>query len=334
MAIDVGTEFDPATHLKLWNSSNIVLYSCLPGLAWILYDWLITLDDEVEHIWTQKRTPANWMFIWIRYYSIALLIFDVTQIHLFARPGFTNDNLCVAMTPVTRIVGAISLWSVEIIMQLRIYALYGCSRKARPFSVAAINAIAFLGSIAGFLYLLVYNTVHKRAAIADAIQYPLPGCPVVQPELEWLQWIPPTIYEGLLFFWAVYKAVESAVQLKQKNGRRSMFSLILVDNLVYFFGISVVLVFTNLMVVGVTRIPWFSYSPFHAAVGIIMSRMLLNVRKVASKNMNSALGASTDGELQLRTFRAREHDEETTLIGFGGQIRSRDRAMGSSSKKT
>lgn len=122
-------------------------------------------------------------------------------------------------------------------------------------------------------------------------------------------------------------------------------------------SISVVLVFTNLMVVGVTRIPWFSYrygrtymcpltyslsvtyvcgslSPFHAAVGIIMSRMLLNVRKVASKNMNSALGASTDGELQLRTFRAREHDEETTLIGFGGQIRSRDRAMGSSSKKT
>lgn len=41
---------------------------------------------------------------------------------------------CVAMAPVTRIVGAISLWSAEIIMQLRIYALYGWSKKVRMSS--------------------------------------------------------------------------------------------------------------------------------------------------------------------------------------------------------
>lgn len=228
----------------------------------------------------------------IRYYSIALLIFDVTQIHLFARPGFTNDNLCVlrlsllialnqnstsdtcscvAMTPVTRIVGAISLWSVEIIMQLRIYALYGCSRKARPFSVNSS------------LLVLDLLTVHARSPPSMPLRFSDPSLgsctssyitpftnallsrmrsstrslvvPSFNPSSNGFNGFlvrqlslqiheccihtsgaPATIYEGLLFFWAVYKAVESAVQLKQKNGRRSMFSLILVDNLVYFFG--------------------------------------------------------------------------------------------------
>jgi len=33
------------------------------------------------------------------------------------------------------------------------------------------------------------------------------------------------------------------------------------------------------MVVGVTKIPWFSYSPFHAAMEIITSRMLISLYK-------------------------------------------------------
>lgn len=35
-------------------------------------------------------TPATQM----RYYTIALLVFDVTQIHVFSIPGVPNDDLC------------------------------------------------------------------------------------------------------------------------------------------------------------------------------------------------------------------------------------------------
>jgi hypothetical protein len=87
----------------------------------------------------------------IRYYGIALLMFDVVQIHVFAIPGITNDNLyvppqtfsphrsllngfqthsrCVAMDSIIRVVGALNLWVIEIVMQMRIYAIYGCSRR-------------------------------------------------------------------------------------------------------------------------------------------------------------------------------------------------------------
>jgi hypothetical protein len=33
------------------------------------------------------------------------------------------------MDPTIRVVGAISLWAIEIVMQLRVYALFNCSRK-------------------------------------------------------------------------------------------------------------------------------------------------------------------------------------------------------------
>lgn len=93
----------------------------------------------------------------IRYYSIVLLIFDVTQIHLFARPGITSDKVyvppsfslnsilmpgtsCLGMDPTIRVIGAVSLWSIEIIMQLRIYALYEGNKKV---SIAVYHFHAF-----------------------------------------------------------------------------------------------------------------------------------------------------------------------------------------------
>ncbi|KAK1217205.1 hypothetical protein PQX77_020158 [Marasmius sp. AFHP31] len=184
---------------------------------------------------------------------------------------------CVAMDSVIRVVGAISLWSVEIIMQLRVYALYKCSKR-----IAIINGLLFLGSIAGFLYVLIYNAQRRRAVIADAVHLPLPGCPSIHSGIEWAQWIPATAYEGVLFGFALYKTLKSSA-VRLKDGRRvGLYGLLLRDNLFYFFAIAFILVFNNLMVVGVTRIPWFSYGPFHAAVGILTTRMMLNMYKASS----------------------------------------------------
>jgi hypothetical protein len=122
---------DPTKYISLYSSGLTPLYTCVAALSWVLYDYLITLKEEVQHIWPQRnRSVAKIMFVWIRYYTIALLLFDVIQIHLFRKPGITNDTVCVAMDSIIRIVGAISLWSIELTMQLRLYAIYQCSKKA------------------------------------------------------------------------------------------------------------------------------------------------------------------------------------------------------------
>ncbi|KAJ4490991.1 hypothetical protein J3R30DRAFT_165340 [Lentinula aciculospora] len=265
-------------YLALYEANLIPLRVCLAGFTWGLHDYFVTIEDEIHHIWPQKSSIAKSMFLWIRYYTLALLLFDVVQIHVFTLPGVTSDNVCVAMDSIIRVVSAISLWSVEIVMQLRVYALYNCSKR-----VAILNCILFLGSIAGFMFILVHNAQRRRAVIADAIALPLPGCPSIHTGIEWAQWVPATIYEGILFGYALYKTIQTNAAELRRGGRISLRSLLLRDNLFYFFAVACILVFNNLMVVGVTHIPWFSYGPFHAAVGILTTRMMLNVHKAANK---------------------------------------------------
>jgi len=259
----------------------------------LLHDTYSLCTMKIRYIWSQKRGSSKFMFLWIRYYSLTLLIFDVTQIHLFARPGITSDDLCVAMDSIIRVVGAISLWSIEIIMQLRVYALYNCSKK-----VAFFNGVLFLGSIAGFCWVLVHNAQRRRAVIADAIHLPLPGCPSIHTGVEWLQWVPATVYEGILFGFALYKTLKSTASRVLRGAKLSLYSLLLRDNLFYFFGIALLLVFNNLMVVGVTRIPWFSYSPFHAAMGILTTRMLLNIRKATKDTVIEIIASDSRDDLE------------------------------------
>ncbi|KAF7288614.1 UBA-e1-C domain-containing protein [Mycena indigotica] len=298
----------------LYRGNLIPLHVVLAGLTWVLHDYLVTLEDEIRYIWPQRLNFSKIMFFWIRYYTIALLLFDVVQIHVFARPGITNNNLCVAMDTIIRVVGAVSLWSVEIIMQLRVYALYNCSRR-----IAAINVFLFLCSIAAFFWILIYNHDHRAAIIANAIHLPLPGCPTVHSGIEWVQWVPATAHEGVLFVFALVKTGQSVWALVWADGAATgekkwtgkgrgyrallpLHTILLRDNVLYFFGVSVLLVFNNAWSVylplscfspqNVTHIPWFSYGPFHAAIGIMTSRMLINLRKAAAQ----------ENELNLRVF--------------------------------
>ncbi|KAJ7463948.1 hypothetical protein FB451DRAFT_1139116 [Mycena latifolia] len=268
--------------IPLLRANLIPSHIVLVGLTWILYDYFITLEDEIQYIWTQRLSVSKLMFLWIRYYSIALLLFDVIQIHVFARPGITSNNLCVAMDTIIRVVGAVSLWSVEIIMQLRVVALFGCSKR-----VAAINLVLFVGSIASFMWILIFDHARRASVIATAIDLGLPECPAIHSGIEWAQWVPATIYEGILFGFALFKTFETTTVWYRTDAKLPLYTVLLRDNILYFFGIAALLVFNNLMVaVDVTHIPWFSYGPFHAAVGIMTTRMLLNLRKVAATELD------------------------------------------------
>ncbi|KAJ7258416.1 hypothetical protein B0H12DRAFT_1182540 [Mycena haematopus] len=302
---------DTSQLIPLVIGNLIPLHVVLVGLTWILHDYFITLEDEIRYIWPQRLSFGKFMFFWIRYYSIALLLFDVIQIHVFARPGITNNNLCVAMDTIIRVVGAVSLWSVEIIMQLRIYALYTCSKR-----IAAFNIIIFAGSIAGFMWILIYNHSRRASVIANVIHLGLPGCPSVHSGIEWAQWVPATAYEGILFGFALYKTFERTLSSFRKDGTVSLYTVLLRDNILYFFSIAALLVFNNLMVVSLTHIPWFSYGPFHAAVGIMTSRMLINLRKAAADDVVH-LGSGIEGIVG-----ASFGTGSRTLLDGGGRLRT------------
>ncbi|KAK0477033.1 hypothetical protein IW261DRAFT_1338928 [Armillaria novae-zelandiae] len=280
------------------------------GLTWIVHDYgkrsFFLLPYTIRYIWPQRRNIGKILFLWIRYYSISLLVFDALQIHVFSIRGVPSDRLCVAVDAITRITGAISLWSVEIVMQLRVYALFKCSKK-----VAVINGFLFASSIAAFLWILIHNVGIQGAVIADAVRLPLAGCPSIHSGIEWAQWVPATAYEIVLFSFAIVKTFGFMLDNMTRGYRQSLRSILLRDNILYFLAISCVLVLNNLMVVGATEIPWFSFGPFHAAVGVLTTRMLINLRKAASQEISTLHFPQTHATCQ-----------ETNPIGQLGSLSS------------
>ncbi|KAJ7819488.1 hypothetical protein B0H14DRAFT_1355674 [Mycena olivaceomarginata] len=96
-------------------------------------------------------------------------------------------------------------------MQLRVYALYNCSKR-----IAVVNFVLFVGSIASFIWILVYDHSRRASVIAPAIDLRLPGCPTLHSGIEWAQWVP--VYEGILFGFALVKTFESAISSLRKDG--------------------------------------------------------------------------------------------------------------------
>ncbi|KAJ7762104.1 hypothetical protein B0H16DRAFT_1719148 [Mycena metata] len=314
-------DMDTGKYIALLIGDLIPLYVVLVGLTWILHDYFVTLEDEpqapppkIHYIWPQRLSFSKVMFFWVRLFhgiresrmrtttpSIMLLLFDVIQIHVFAIPGITNKNLCVAMDTIIRVVGAVLLWSVELIMQLRIYALYGCSKR-----IATLNLLLFVASIAAFLWILIHNHAHRASVIAGVLPLGIPAASV-HSGIEWAQWVPAAIYEVILFGFALYKTLESTIVSVRygygQDRRLSIYGLLLRDNVFYFFGVAGLLVFNNLMVLR---------SPFHAAVGILTSRMMINLRKATSHEppgLTSASAFGSAGTLGIQNSARHEFEE-------------------------
>ncbi|KAF9483245.1 hypothetical protein BDN70DRAFT_342950 [Pholiota conissans] len=266
--------------IRLSKLGLIPLYVVLTSLVWVLHDHFITLEDEVNYIWKQRRSFSRFMYFWIHYFTIFLVLFDVVQIHSFTIPGVASRSLCIAADPITRMGGAIGLWSVEIVMQMRIYIIYRRNKK-----IALFNGIIFAISIVFFVWVLVQNAVRRSILIAQIVQLPRTGCPAINGGSQWAQWVPATGFEVILFGFAIAKCFISSSARTKLNERPSLIAILLRENILYFFAVTSVLIFNNLMVVGATKIPWFGFGPFHAALGIATSRLLIHLRKFSLDNL-------------------------------------------------
>ncbi|KIM37520.1 hypothetical protein M413DRAFT_30739 [Hebeloma cylindrosporum] len=297
---------------QMMNADVLSRHVVLSALTWVLYDYFVTLEDEVTYFW--KMSSGTLIFFWIRYYTIFLVVFDTTQIHIFSTVKIMTRSL---------IVGAILLWSIEIIMQMRVYLLFNRSRR-----VAVVNGVLFVISVGVFLWIFLYNAIHHPKNVPPPPRRPPPpgghpppghppppgppppggppvpgrppphgppppwknGCSLSMGDARWATWLPATIFEFVLFGMAVYKTIISTSAKTMLNNRRSLTAILLQENMVYFFTVGCLLIFNNVMAVCATGIPWFGFGPFHASLGIATCRMLIHLRKFASKSLEAETG--------------------------------------------
>ncbi|KAI0772852.1 hypothetical protein BD413DRAFT_542630 [Trametes elegans] len=106
-----------------------------PVPTFLLYDYLITLDEEIRLFWKRKFTGASVLFLFIRYYT--LLSYDVLGVITFAE---LSDISCVRLTRVQAAFTMLQYIPWAIFSTLRVLALSGLNW--------ALALVVFLLSIA------------------------------------------------------------------------------------------------------------------------------------------------------------------------------------------
>ncbi|KAJ7031688.1 hypothetical protein C8F04DRAFT_1109448 [Mycena alexandri] len=247
-------------------------FAQLASSAIIIFDHLITLDEEVELIWKSSWSMGKALFVINRYYTLLSVI--VNNYALFS-PTLT-DAFCLRFFHWQGWTGLLACMIAEVILQMRLYALYFLNKKVLALMVATfIISSASSAAIMGTVLRGITATAH-----------PLPGTtfcvPFGVPSYFFAFWVPIIVFESLLCGLALFRGFQTfrASGSAFQSGRH-LVAILIRDSVLYFL-VMFATYFTNMLV-------WVSASPNLLEIPIAFSvalscclgnRMILNVREV------------------------------------------------------
>lgn len=194
----------------------------------LIYDWALTLDDEIDLIWRRSSGFLKLAFLVLRYgplVPVSLAVFGFVHVSDRAYRIQTDINLAMIIC---------MLASVQILLQVRVYVMYNKSR-----TILWTNAVLFVIEHAMFISLSLHFAPQITA---------VGGCRAcsIFPRSFALAYLAPLCYEAYLVFLAARKS-RSYLSNSRRLGRPSTLSVLVRGSVQYFIlvasgmGISLVL---------------------------------------------------------------------------------------------
>jgi len=309
---------------------QVTRYAQLTSGCIIIFDHLLTLNEEVDLIWKSAWSLGKVLFLLNRYYPLAASIFN--NYALFAHT--LTDTFCLRFFRWQGWTGLISCLLAEGILQIRLYALYSLDKK-----ILALMLTSFVLCSASSAY--VMGTVLSSIT---ASAFPVPGgkfcVPQGVPTHFYAFWIPMLSFETLLCILAVVRAVQMYQPSRSLfHSGRQLVAVLVRDSLMYFLVIFATYL-TCLLVWTLARVSLLGVPiGFSVAMSCVLAnRVVLNVREI-SRDINLSKqpvllshkgesdydvpyqvnicspGRLTQFEMeQLRSMRAKSHRSEVSEL--------------------
>ncbi|KAF8893818.1 hypothetical protein BD779DRAFT_953011 [Infundibulicybe gibba] len=266
-------------------SLSIALHeSSCAALCFSLWEWLITLDDEVEFIWSKPSGAwIKWAFIFARYFPLAVqmcgICISIAILHhspmsTFALRGWYVSQVLVAAAAVT---------CVEVVMMARVYALYN-RRRWIGLLLASLLLIETTIILIGVLITLPRNFCPGDLAAQIPASFIYFGISAIISQLTIL---------GLSLF----------RYTRGQWSRAPVVSLMMRDGSFSFGVLSVFLLI--LIVYTIKNVPYAvaGYAWLMSAVSSIGCRSIINMQSLPAPNQTTAL--------QFTTFMRSDEDSFT-----------------------
>ncbi|KIM38010.1 hypothetical protein M413DRAFT_448053 [Hebeloma cylindrosporum] len=256
---------------------QVTRYAQLTSSCIIVFDHLLTFDEEVDLIWKSAWSLGKVLFLLNRYYPLAASIFN--NYALFS-PTLT-DAICLRFFHWQGWTGLISCMLAEGILQIRLYALYSLDKRVLALM---LTSFVLCSTLSAFVMGSVLTSITASA-------YPVPGGKFCVPKGVsthfYAFWIPMLSFETLLCTLAVIRAIQMYQPSRSVfHSGRQLVSVLVRDSLMYFLVIfatylTCLLVWT-LAPVNLLGVP----IGFSVAMSCVLAnRVVLNVREI-SRDIN------------------------------------------------
>ncbi|KAI0341030.1 hypothetical protein BDW22DRAFT_317372 [Trametopsis cervina] len=240
----------------------------LASACFITYEYFLQLENEYELFWKKRWTLGKCLFLWNRYYS---LVFNIYNAYAFlnGRPSFHVSTSYLLWQDIGSVIQAVT---THIILELRIYAMYGNTRVMFHVCVclALLEAI-----VCGILLALQYPHL-------IGTNNPAPGvfiCADADPPNHYwgaYYYISMLTLESILLGLAVYKGFRN-YRSCLKGG---LMSVLLRGSIIYFiiifcvYTVNMIISFVNILTLDELATSFAFTIP-----SVLASRLLITVRE-------------------------------------------------------
>ncbi|KAF5318711.1 hypothetical protein D9619_010637 [Psilocybe cf. subviscida] len=116
-------------------------YDQIFALTLLVYDYLITIGDEIEYLWKRPKTRSSLWFFVTRYMGLVGNV--IITILIFMDPPVAS---CDGVGLFKEVLLLITQGVIGIILALRVYALYGCSPRILAFIMGSAIVLVAIAS--------------------------------------------------------------------------------------------------------------------------------------------------------------------------------------------
>lgn len=280
------------TIYALLSASDLELAAHLAISPLLFYEILLTLDQEIEFIWRRPWKPSTVFYVFIRYFGTVYNL--ILNVLMLAPKSPTSCNITLGLQSWG---GCVVWWAVQGILQMRLYALYHCSKKLLVFMT-----LFYLAEIGVMMWILIASNLLSGQTIVETISFPgqrttdLCGSLVIT-AYSYI-WVPCLAFDSILAILAIWAGIKQSRQQSHfrspRLNRPRIIDVLIQGNVIYFLSPLVTLILLVKHNVSL-KVQWFADTLlFRAPVTILVGcRLVLSIRE-ATRPPASSYGTTSD----------------------------------------
>ncbi|KAJ3970990.1 hypothetical protein EV361DRAFT_913470 [Lentinula raphanica] len=297
-------------HISAAQQQRLEDYFHLFSITFLYWDHIITFPDELQYLWTRSMGWSTALFFFNRYFAtlgnivVTVSLFSSGLTESSCRPFHLFRELLLVLTQVI----------VCILLTVRIYALYHCSKRMLSYMLVTGFTLGGLAIFAIFFgqssqSVLTSTGCHTQLTLITSIQVAA-------------AWEALFLYDSILFIMTLHKAYKTRHDLRQERLRIPLVVIILRDGSIYFG----VMALANLINISTFYYPdpflRGALCTFASSMSVtMMSRLMLNLHKIAETGLyTSHITTCQLGTYSVFVASPHDTDDQNTLAaGYYGQ---------------